>query len=203
MCEFSHKYSKLVTLTESKALNGHRFWYWDFRKDILTSMYQKDIEGNPFEYKEKLTISHIPDLNGDLGLYSYNNYINNNSYNNYNNYNNYNYYYNYNNSYNNYIYYNNYINYNNSYNNYNNNYNYYNNYIILGLVKNFGKLVRHTHGQRAQKMLITAFLTLKDHKDKKFLEHFNSEVTKCAEKFMVPTIPFQNGDDISKLRIRK
>ena len=170
MCEFSHKDSVLIDISEDEALLGNRFWKLK-RGGLLTSLYQN------FVYASNKVSGPIPDLEGDLGFYScnYNNY---NNYNNYHNNNNYSYYsYNYN--YNNYYY-----------------DNYYSYYIVVGITKSFGKVVKHDLGYRAEKIKIIALFTLKNHCDKNFLESFNSLVEKTASHLNVKTIPFQFGESI-------
>src|SRR3990172_241668 len=82
MCEFSHKDSVLIDISEDEALLGNRFWKLK-RGGLLTSLYQN------FVYASNKVSGPIPDLEGDLGFYS----CNYNNYNNYNNYHNNNYYY--------------------------------------------------------------------------------------------------------------
>src|SRR3990167_11523248 len=151
MCEFSHENSVLVDISEDEALLGNRFWKLE-RGGLLTSLCQN------FVYATNKVSGPIPDLEGDLGFYSYNN----------------NYYDNYNNYYNNYYsYYN-----DNYYDNYYYNYNYHNYYIVVGITKSFGKVVKHDLGYRAEKIKIIALFTLKNHCDKNFLESFNSLLKK-------------------------
>src|SRR3990167_797942 len=135
MCEFSHKDSVLIDISEDEALLGNRFWKLK-RGGLLTSLYQN------FVYASNKVSGPIPDLEGDLGFYNYN-------------YNNYNYYY---------------------------NYNYYSYYIVVGITKSFGKVVKHDLGYRAEKIKIIALFTLKNHCDKNFLESFNSLVEKTDRK---------------------
>ena len=136
MCEFSHENSKLITLKKKDAILGLRFFKL-MDDGTLKSLYVE------FEFKSKTSKGPIPDMNGDLGFYSYNY--------NYNNYNNYNY---------------------NDYNYYN--YNYNNN--VGAVIKSYEKVITHSHGQRAERIEIISFLTLKDHKNKNFLKNFNKSI---------------------------
>lgn len=167
MCEFSHTDSKQVKLLKKDAILGSRFFIYNYEDNTLKSLHRD------FQYKSKITKGDIPDLNGDLGIYSYNNY----------NYN-YNYYY-YNNNKNNY------------YNNYNYNYNYkyyyYNYYYVSAVVRSYSNVILHNTGQRAEKIEIISFLSLKDHEDKKFLKDFNSKVETLAKQFKVKVQPYQFG----------
>jgi hypothetical protein len=176
MCEFSHKDSVLKNIAYKDAILGSRFWIYNWKENELKSL------NRDFYFEKKKVTGNKPNLNGDLGLYSYNyNYY----YYSYYNYNNYNYSYN---NYNNYYYY---------YNNYdyNNNYNNYNNYKIAGIIRSYGPTVVHKLGQRSQKIEIVSFLTLKDHTNKEFLNHFNEKVKQAAKQFGVSTVDFQYGEN--------
>jgi hypothetical protein len=171
MCEFSHVDSKLVTIKKKDALPSHRFF--NFTDGKLKSLHRE------FEFTKNKMKTKLPNMNGSLGFYSYNYYNNN-----YSNYYSYNYSYNY---------------YNNNYSNYYS-YNYSYNYYIAALCKVHDKVIIHTDkGYRSNRIEIVSFLSLKDHKDKNFLNYFNEQVNKIALKLKVKVIPYQYNEKLPSI----